>query len=137
MLSNPTWKCKFCDSICNICHKTDRRKRILQCQQCPHLFHKICKEKAATPPTTKDICISCEQQITTNTIPQINNIPQPTIKFSKGMKIGHVNCRDICSVMFNENVFCQSVLHFLKLEIVLGNISGKFRNPAANSFLRK
>jgi hypothetical protein len=29
------------------------------------------------------------------------------------------------------------VLHFLKLEIVLGNISGKFRNPAANSFLRK
>lgn len=39
---NPDWKCSVCNAVCKICNKTDRRKKTIQCDQCPNFYHTTC-----------------------------------------------------------------------------------------------
>jgi hypothetical protein len=104
------WKCESCvakiQPVCVICKKVDRRKISLLCNLCNIFYHKACHLKAY-PSHSSDLdnwkCNKCRD--TRTNITDIRDIilnnpttpPSTTPKFGRGIKIGHINIRDLMS----------------------------------------
>jgi len=103
------WQCNGCikdNSNCAICKKFNSRWIMLICCKCEQNFHKawVAKlTKTKTPPSPEWICIGCNENKTAkeklDLQKQISIFPKTKkTTLPKGLKIGHLNCRDIKSL---------------------------------------
>ena len=103
------WQCSGCtkdNSDCTICKKFNSRWIMLICCKFEQNFHKACVAKLTktkTPPSPEWICIGCNEITTAkeklDLQKQISIVPETKkTTLSKGLKIGHLNCRDIKSL---------------------------------------
>lgn len=100
-ITNSTWTCHDCDSTtttsCIICIKQDLKNKV-KCSKCDGRYHRPCLRKLHPKYRSNSIdwvCMTCSLN-TTITTPTIHP-PHNQLSLLRGIKIGHINIRDLLS----------------------------------------
>jgi len=98
------WTCDRCNSICKVCNRKDRRMKLAECVSCDQIFHVKCLKSINCLTNTDELewkCSECTNKQNEQLNRSITSFLGPSktknTTLPKGIKIGHVNVRDILS----------------------------------------
>jgi len=121
---NNTWKCHNCkgsakETECSICSETDKRKVLLECSRCLKKLHRQCHKAEFPNYNCEEVSWQCANCYKNNLVSDYGELAEPMqdneFRLPKGLKIGHINVRDLMSKNKLDEV--KLIIHKYKFDV--------------------